>query len=89
MASWQNIGIFPGLFLIIHLMAALKFMRKSNIYHRDNLKDGEHLLPNGSLQPCNYLIALFLRREILFPQAFAVKIMKLLKKKRIYFEGLI
>lgn len=66
-------GISPGSFITIHLIAALRFMRKSKIYHRDNLKYGKQLLPNGSQQLCNYLIALYLRRETLFPQAFAVK----------------
>lgn len=55
-------------------------MRKSKTYHRDKLKDGEQLLPNGLQQSCNYLIALFLRRETLFSQASAVKIVKLHKK---------
>lgn len=59
-------GISPGSFFIIHLIAALRFMRRNKTYHRDNLKDGEWLLPNGSQQPRNYLIALFLRRETLF-----------------------
>lgn len=63
-------------------------MRNSKNYHRDNLKNGEQLLPNGSQQPCNYLIALFLRRETFFSQAFAVKIVTL-KKNYFYFKGLI
>lgn len=84
--------ISPGSFFIIHLIAALRFMRKSKTYHRDNLKDGKQLLPNGSQQPCNYLIALFLRRETLISQAFTLRNVKLLKKKgrkNFYFKGLI
>lgn len=57
-------------------------MRKSKTYHRDNLKDGKQLLPNGSQQPRNYLIILFLLRETLFSHLFVVEFVKLFRKKK-------